>query len=120
MSTTIHSAQYQNPVNNSKKSKVKKALKYGAIATVATAATAVGIAYGAKTGKFDKLMKFAQDKNMLKSFVGKGAEALNKAGKYIHGKAEAVVSNIVTKRTGVYQYDKPMFKQLFQSFFKAK
>ena len=67
-----------------------------------------------------KMMKFAQDKNMLKSFVGKGAEALNKAGKYIHGKAETVVSNIVTKRTGVYQYDKPMFKQLFQSFFKAK
>ena len=25
MSTTIHSAQYQNPVNHSKKSKVKKA-----------------------------------------------------------------------------------------------
>ena len=117
MSTTIHSAQYQNPVNHSKKSKVKKALKYAAIATVATA---VGIAYGAKTGKFDKLMKFAQDKNILNSFVGKGAEALNKAGKYIHGKAETVVSNIVTKRTGVYQYDKPMFKQLFQSFFKAK
>ena len=120
MSTTIHSAQYQNPVNHSKKSKVKKALKYAAIATVATAATAVGLAYGVKSGKLEKLTKLVKDNNKLKSFVGKGAEALSKAGNYIHGKAEAVVSSIVTKRTGVYQYDQSMFKQLFQSFFKAK
>lgn len=120
MSTTIHSAQYQNPVNNSKKSKVKKALKYAAIANVATVATVAALAYGVKSGKLEKLAKLVEDNKKLKSFVGKGTEALNKAGKYIKGKAEAVVSSIVTKRTGVYQYDQSMFKQLFQSFFKAK
>lgn len=113
--SSVKSVNYQNPVHHSKKSIAKKALKAVAITTVATTTAAVALAYGSKTGKFNKFMKMAEDKNFFKSILGKGAKGLNSVGDFVLGKAEAVVSNIVTKHGGVYRYDKPMFKQLFEN-----
>lgn len=120
----VNSVNYQNPVNHSKKSVAKKALKATvgtiAIATAGTVAAGVALAYGSKTGKFDKLIKMAENKNFFKSMVGKGAKGLNSAGDFIQGKAESVISKIVTKQGKVFSNDKPMFKQLFESFHMPK
>ena len=92
----VNSVNYQNPVNHSKKSVAKKALKIATIATAGAVTAGVALAYGSKTGKFDKLIKMAENKNFFKSMVGKGAKGLNTAGNFIQGKAEAVVAKIVT------------------------